>query len=202
MKPLSFALAAALLAAAPVASHAQETPGVKDVARVAAGTYKVDPNHTQVIWSVDHMGFSTLYGAFGQPSGSLTLDPKAPGDAKLSIEFPISGLTVTSEKFAAHLKTAELLDAAKFPKATFVSTKVEASGDTAKITGDLTLHGVTKPVTLDATFHGAGANPMSKAETVGFSATARLKRSDFGLGAFVPVVSDDVDLKLTAAFEK
>ncbi|WP_020184368.1 YceI family protein [Methylopila sp. 73B] len=202
MKPLSFVLAAALLAAAPVASFAQETPGVKDATRVAAGTYKVDPNHTQVVWSVDHMGFSTLYGAFGQPSGSLTLDPKAPGDAKLSIEFPISGLTVTSEKFAAHLKTAELFDAAKFPKATFVSTKVEASGDTAKITGDLTLHGVTKPVTLDATFHGAGANPMSKAETVGFSATAKLKRSEFGLGAFVPVVSDEVDLKLTAAFEK
>ncbi|GLK75077.1 polyisoprenoid-binding protein [Methylopila jiangsuensis] len=203
MKRLSLALAAALLVAAPAASYAAEgLPGAKEAARVTAGTYKVDPNHTQVVWSVDHMGFTPLYGAFGQPTGSLTFDPKAPSEAKLSVEFPISGLTVTSDKFSAHLKGDEFFDAAKFPKATFVSTKVEASGETAWITGDLTVHGVTKPVTLEASFFGAGQNPMSKAETIGFTATAKVKRSEFGLGAFVPAVADEVDLKIVGAFEK
>ena len=200
MKTLTAAFLALALTGAP--ALAQEVPGQADVSRVTGGTYKVDPNHTQVVWSVDHMGFSTLNGMFGQPSGSLTLDPKKASAARLTIEFPMSGLTVTSEKFAHHLASAELLDAAKFPTARFVSTSVEVSGERAAITGDLTLHGVTKPVTLNAAFHGAGVNPMSKAETIGFSADAKVKRSDFGLGAFVPVVSDEVDLKIVGAFEK
>jgi polyisoprenoid-binding protein YceI len=202
MKRLSFALAAALLMAQAAVSHAQSVPGAKDVSRVSGGTYKADPNHTQALWSVDHMGFSTLHGMFGQITGALTLDPKNPSAAKLTIEAPMTGLTVTSDKFATHVSGNEFLDVAKFPAARFTSTSVEVSGETAKIAGDLTLHGVTKPVTLDATFHGAGVNPMSKAETVGFSATAKLKRSDFGLGAFAPVVSDEVELDIVAAFEK
>lgn len=200
MKTLAAALIALSFSAAP--AFAQSVPGAAEASRVTGGTYKVDPNHTQVIWSVDHMGFSTLTGMFGQPSGSLTLDPKKPGDASLNVIFPVSGLTVTAEKFATHLKSAELLDAAKFPNATFKSTAVSVNGDSATITGDLTLHGVTKPVTLAARFHGAGLNPMTKAETVGFSATGTVKRSDFGLGAFVPVVSDEVQLTIAGAFEK
>ena len=180
----------------------KEMPGKDDPARISGGVYKVDPNHTQVAWSVDHMGFSTLFGMFGQPSGQLTLDPKAPGEAKLEIEFPISGLTVTSEKFETHLKSAELLDAAKFPTAAFRSTSVVVTGQKAKVAGDLTVHGVTRPVTLDVAFHGAGINPMNKAETVGFSGTTKLKRSEFGLGAFVPVVSDEVTVTVVGAFEK
>lgn len=201
MKILSTALLAASLAFAGPAL-AQEVPGKADAARISGGIYKVDPNHTQVAWSVDHMGFSTLFGMFGQPSGQLTLDPKKPADAKLEIEFPISGLAVTSQKFDAHLKSAELLDAAKFPTATFRSTSVEVSGQKAKVTGDLTVHGVTRPVTLDVAFHGAGVNPMSKAETVGFSGTTKLKRSEFGLGLFAPAVSDEVTVTVVGAFEK
>ncbi|WP_271167637.1 YceI family protein [Hansschlegelia plantiphila] len=200
MKKFALAFAAALLLATPVL--AQETPGAADPSRVSGGVYKVDPNHTQVVWSVDHMGFSTLTGMFGQMSGSLTLDPKDPSAAKLEIEAPMAGLTVTAEKFHAHLLSKELLDAGKFPSASFKSTSVAVSGQTAKITGDLTLHGVTKPVTLDAVFQGAGVNPMSKAETVGFSATGSVKRSDFGLGAFAPVVSDELRLTIAGAFEK
>lgn len=202
MKLFSSALLAAALALSAGPSMAQEMPGKADVALVTGGTYKVDPNHTQVAWSVDHMGFSTLFGMFGQPKGQLVLDPKSPKDAKLEIEFPMTGLTVTSEKFDAHLKSAELLDAQKFPTATFRSTTVEVSGQKAKVTGDLTVHGVTRPVTLVVAFHGAGINPMSKAETVGFSGTTKLKRSEFGLGAFVPVVSDEVTITVTGAFEK
>ncbi|MFL1874728.1 YceI family protein [Hansschlegelia beijingensis] len=201
MKQVLSALAIALVAAAtPVA--AQQVPGTADVSKVQAGTYKADPNHTQVVWSVDHMGFSMLTGMFGQITGSLTIDPKEPAKAKLEIEVPTSGLVVTSEKFAKHLATPEFLDVEKHPTATFRSTSIEASGEKATIVGDLTLHGVTKPVTLQAVFHGVGVNPMNKAETIGFSATAKVKRSDFGLGAFAPVVSDEVDLTIAGAFEK
>jgi polyisoprenoid-binding protein YceI len=201
MKKLASAIALALsLAAAP--AIAQDVPGKDDISRVKAGIYKVDPNHTQVAWSVDHMGFSTLFGLFGQPSGTLTIDPKEPAKTTLEVTFPMKGLTVTSEKFAAHLASAELLDAAKFPEATFTSRTVVPAGEKATIEGDLTLHGVTKPVILAASFHGAGVNPMSKADTIGFSATTTIKRSDFGLGLFAPVVSDKVELTIVGAFEK
>ena len=197
-KLLAAAGVAAVMIATPVLA---QTPGAPDVSRVAAATYKVDANHTQAVWSVDHMGFSILYGMFGSMSGTLTLDPAKPEAAKVSIEIPMSGLTTTSAGFTKHLSSADFFDVEKFPTAKFESTSVVVSGQTAKITGDLTLHGVTKPVVLDAKFTGAGANPMSKAPTVGFSATAKLNRSDFGLGRVVPVVGDEVDLKITAAFE-
>ena len=202
---LAAACAAVLAVAAPTSSFAQDAagmPGAADVARISGGTYKVDPNHTQVAWSVDHMGFSTLFGMFGQPSGSLALDPKDPKAAKLEVEFPMTGLTVTSDKFLNHLKSGDFFDTAKFPTATFRSTSVEPAGQKAKVVGDLTVHGVTKPVTLDVVFHGAGINPMSKVETVGFSGTTKIKRSDFGLGAYVPVVSDEVTITVVGAFEK
>jgi polyisoprenoid-binding protein YceI len=155
-----------------------------------------------VIWSVDHFGFSRLYGMVGGMSGTLELDPKRPAAAKLAIDIPLSGLTVTSPGFAKHLATADLFDTAKFPTARFVSRSVTVRGTQATIAGDLTLRGITKPLTLNARLHGAGANPMNKKQTVGFSATAKLKRSDWGLGYAVPAVSDEVTLEITAAFEK
>ena len=107
---------------------------------------------------------------------------------------------VTSAPFAGHLKSKDFFDAATYPTAKFVSTKVVATGDKATITGDLTLKGVTKPVVLQATFVGAGANPMNKKLNFGFRATGKINRSDFGLGMAVPVVSDKVDLTINAAF--
>lgn len=198
-------LAAAALSAAVLAAPASaQAPAVAAaaVAGVEAGAYNVDPDHTQVVWSVDHMGFSRLYGMIGQITGVLRLDPARPQAASLQIDIPLSGLKVTSADFARHLATPELFDTAKFPNAHFVSRRVQVKGRQATITGDLTLHGVTRPVVLDARFYGAGINPMSKAKTIGFSATARLKRSDFGLGYAVPAVSDQVELEITAAFEK
>lgn len=196
------AAAAAILLATPAFAQAPEMPGQPEAARVAAGTYKVDPHHTQAVWSVDHMGFSTLYGMFGEMSGTLTLDPANLSAAKLTIDIPMSGLTVTSSDFATHLASADFFEVEKHPAGRFVSTAVVVDGTKAKITGDLTLKGVTKPVVLDAELMGAGANPMSKAQTVGFTATSTIKRSDFNLGYAVPVVSDEVELKITAAFER
>jgi len=105
-------------------------------------------------------------------------------------------------KFNDHLMSPDFFDAAKFPTATFKSKSVAVDGTSADIVGDLTIKGVTKEVTLDASLVGVGANPMSKKETVGFSATTTIKRSDFGLGYAVPVVGDVVELKIVAAFEK
>lgn len=195
---LALAAAAALL----VGPASAQQPGSSDVDRVKAGSYKADPDHTQVAWSVDHMGFSTLFGMFGQITGTLNIDPKKLSDARLSIEIPMSGVTVTSEKFKTHLLSDEILDAQKFPTATFKSTAIEVRETKARIVGDLTLHGVTKPVVMIASFHGAGVNPMSKAETIGFSASSKVKRSDFGLTFASPMVSDEVDLTIVGAFEK
>ncbi|HEY9234392.1 MAG TPA: YceI family protein [Phenylobacterium sp.] len=201
-KLLAAAGLAATLIATPVLAQAPAMPGAPDVSRISAATYKVDPHHTQVVWSVDHMGFSILYGMFGEMSGNLTLDPANPSAAKVAIDIPISGMTNPSPAFTKHLQSKDFFDIATHPTAKFVSTAVVVNGQNAKITGDLTLHGVTKPVTLDAKLTGAGANPMSKVETVGFSATTTLKRSDFGLGYAAPVVGDEVKVKITAAFEK
>jgi polyisoprenoid-binding protein YceI len=198
----SLALLAAFALAGTTALAAQPKAAPAAAAKVQAGSYKVDPNHTQVIWSVDHFGFSRLYGMVGGMSGTLDLDPARPNAAKVAIDIPLSGLTVTSPGFAKHLATADLFDVASFPTARFVSRSVAVRGNQATIAGDLTLRGVTKPLTLAARLHGAGANPMNKKQTVGFSATAKLKRSDFNLGYAVPNVSDEVNLEITAAFEK
>jgi len=196
-------LAGTLSIAAAAAPAAQSSaPARSAVSAVQAGTYDADPSHTQVIWSVDHMGFSRLYGMVGAITGTLRIDPARPQQAAVQIDIPLSGLTVTSPAFGKHLQTPDLFDTAKFPTARFVSRNVAVGGQQATITGDLTLRGVTKPLTLRAHFHGAGTNPMSKAATIGFSAEGELKRSDFGLGYAVPAVSDTVKLEITAAFEK
>lgn len=197
-------LALALATAVPVLAQTPPTtvPGAPVASRVKAGTYKVDPAHTQVAWTVNHLGFNAYHGLFGDPTGTLTLDPARPAAAALSIDIPINRLASTSDKLNEHLLSADFFDMAKYPTARFVSTKVQVKGTTARITGNLTLHGVTKPVVLDARFIGAGDNPMTKVPTIGFEATTAIKRSDFGISYGVPVVSDRVELRITAAFEK
>ncbi|MBL8771935.1 MAG: YceI family protein [Phenylobacterium sp.] len=197
---LIVALTVGLAAAPALAQSPNASPAAARA--VAAGTYNVDPNHTIVTWSVDHMGFSRLSGMVGEMKGVLKLDPARPEAASVEIDIPLSGLRVTSPAFGKHLATGDLFDTAKHPTARFVSRSVKVNGLQAQIAGDLTLRGVTRPVVLDARFYGAGANPMTKAATVGFSAVAKLKRSEFGLGYAVPAVSDEVNLEIDAAFEK
>jgi polyisoprenoid-binding protein YceI len=176
-------------------------PGQPVAARVAAGTYQVDPAHTQVAWEVNHMGVSMLEGMFGASAGTLTLDPKKPAATKVDVTFTVDELAVTSAAFAKHLKSADFFNVAQHPTARFVSTAVTPKGAAAAtMTGNLTIKGITKPVTLDVTFVGAGANPMSKKLNVGFDAKGTIKRSDFGLGMAVPIVSDTVKLHVHAAF--
>ena len=190
----------ALLVATPVLA---QTPPTRDPAQIQTGTYAVDPGHTQVGWRVSHMGFSNYAGGFSDVSGTLELQPKNPAAAKLSVKIPVASVATTSAKLTDELKGDQWLDAAKFPDMTFVSTKVVPAGkDHAKVTGDLTLHGVTKPVTLDVTLIGAGVNPLSKKYTVGFEATGTLKRSEFGVKTYVPLIGDELHLTIAGAFEK
>lgn len=208
---LKFAVPAALaFAAAPmIAQMPMEAPGKMDASRVVAGTYTADANHTLVGWRVNHLGFTDYFGLLGSITGTLTLDPAKPADAKVSMTIPVSKILTASPGLNAHLlKPAPAGGKADFfganpADATFVSTSVVpgADGTSASITGNLTLNGVTKPVTIAATFAGAGTG-MDKALNVGFQGTTTIKRSEFGLGFIVPLVSDEVKLDISAAFVK
>lgn len=175
----------------------------KDPAAVQSGNYGVEPIHTRVLFAVSHLGFTTWYGNFTHVTGTLSLNPRDPTACKFDITLPIASVTTTNAKLDSELKSAQWLDAAKFPTAHFVSTKVVATGaGSADVSGDLTLHGVTKPLTLHVTFNGAGVNPLDKNYTAGFDARGTIHRSDFGVTKYVPLVGDDVELIISAAFER
>ncbi len=189
------ACAQLLAAAAPPITH--------DAARVKPGTYVVDPTHTQVLFSVLHLGFTNYYGNFSGVSGSLSVVPKKPSAMSVTISVPVSSVATTSTKLDGELKSADWLDAAHYPTMVFRSETVTPTGPTtADVAGTLTLHGVTKPLTLHATFIGAGVNLLDKKETVGFQLSGTVKRSEFNVTKYVPLVSDDVALMISAAFER
>lgn len=208
--PLVLIAATAAIATPIVAQQAMQAPGSKNPAAISGGTYTVDPNHTLIGWRVDHLGFNDYFGIFGSVTGTLTLDPKRPNAAKVDVTIPVSKVTTASAGLTAHLLRAGKdggkpdFFGANPADARFVSTSVVATGQRAKIAGNLTLNGVTKLVTLDASFSGAGKMPaqMGGKETVGFHATTMIKRSDFGVNYGIPMVSDAVKLDITAAFEK
>lgn len=169
------------------------------VAVAAPVTYTIDPTHTDVLFSWNHFGYSNPTGNLGQASGTIVFDKENPTASSVEVTFPIAGMDSHVSKLDDHLKSDEFLDAAKFPTITFKSTKVEkAAGEkTYTVTGDLTVHGVTKPVVLAATLNNAEMHPMKKVQAIGFDATATIKRSDFGVGAYVPKVSDEIKVRIT-----
>ncbi len=174
-----------------------------DQPSVQSGTYAVEPFHTRLLFSVNHFGFNDYFGEFTGVAGVLKLDPKNLNASQLDITVPVENITTTNAKLDGELRGADWFDAAQFPAMHFVSTKITQTGpNTAEIAGTLTLHGVSKPLILDATLTGAGVNPLDKTFTVGFRGQGHLKRSDFGVGQYVPLVSDDVNLIISAAFEK
>ena len=193
-------LALALAAGAGV--HAQSAANT-DPAAVQAGAYVLETSHARVLFATSHMGFSTWYGGFAGATGTLKLDPANAAASALEVSIPTANVTTTNAKLDDELKGPAWFDAAQFPTITFKSTKVALTGPTtAQVTGDLTFHGVTKPVTLDATFKASGTNPLSKAYTVGFEVKGKIKRSDFGVKTYVPLIGDDVELTISAPFEK
>lgn len=206
-------LAGGMTAFAPTltAQGAPQVPGAKDPARVTAGTYAADPNHSLIGWEVNHFGFNDYYGIFGDVAGKLEIDPANPSAAKVDVTIPVANVTTASKGLTDHLLRAgkdggkpDFFGPAPAP-ARFVSTAVKLDPvDATKvmITGDLTLNGVTKPVTFEAEFTGAGTNPYNKKATIGFEAETEIKRSDFGVSYAIPFVSDEVELDISVAFEK
>lgn len=179
---------------APVASA--QAPA--DAIQVASGTYKLDAGHTIVLAQWNHMGFSNPSANFGQVEGTLVYNAEDVSQSSVEVTLPLAGLNSFTAKFDEHLRSADFFDAAKFPSATFKSTKVESAGtNKLTVTGDLTIKDITKPVVLDVTINAAGEHPMMKVPAVGFDATTTLKRSDFGVGAYAPNVSDEVQLRIT-----
>lgn len=196
-------LIAAALIVAPVAAFAQSPVANPAPAAVQAGNYTVETSHTRVQFTVSHMGFSDWYGDLTGVTGSLVLDPKAPAKAKVDVTIPVASISTTNTTLDGELKSDAWLDAGKYPEIRFTSTGVTPTGPrTANITGNLTFHGVTRPVVLKAAFLASGVNPLSKGYTVGFNATTAIKRTDFGVKTYIPLIGDDVTLRISAAFEK
>ncbi len=199
-----FLLAAALLL--PLSAHAQE---MTSISNMPAGVYTVDQSHASLIFKVSHAGLSNYNARFKSMDAQITLDPKDPTKSVVTASIdPLSIETDNTSKeknFNKELATGEQwFNAKKFPKITFKSTKIEKTDDKhGKMTGDLTLLGVTKPVTLDVTFNGAYAEqPFSKKPTLGFSATTTIKRSDWGFDTYVPMIGDDIQIQIEAEFPK
>ena len=212
-KIIALSASAALALGAGVSLNAQnaptEMPGQMDLSRVTAGTYATDPAHTLVEWEVSHFGFNPYIGLFGDAEGTLTIDPADIAATQLDVSVPINSLAVVSEGLRDHmLRPGE--DGAEpdffgpdAGMARFVATDVRRVTNTSALaSGDLTMNGVTRPLAMLVEFTGAGANPMSDAQTIGFTGTATVTRSDYGIDYAVPMVSDDVELRITAAFER
>jgi polyisoprenoid-binding protein YceI len=199
------------IAAAPAifAQGAAQVPGMQDASRVTAGTYALDPAHTLVSWDVSHFGFNDYFGLFGNITGTMTMDPANINAAKFEIMVPVAEVTVASAGLKDHLLRAGKDGAAPDffgpapGMAKFTSSSVTRTGaTTANVSGMLTMNGKSAPVTLATEFVGAGTNPFNKKETVGFHARAVIDRTQWGINYGVPFVSKEVELTISAAFEK
>jgi len=167
-------------------------------AQAAPATYQLDPHHTMVLFSWSHFGFSHPTAELGLGQGTLTFDPQHPDQAKVEVTLPLAGLDTHVPALDEHLKKPDFFDAAKYPLVTYKSTKVEPlDKNHFRVTGDLTVHGVTHPVILQATLNRIGPHPMDKSPSIGFDATGTLKRSDFGVSMYTPNVSDEITLHIT-----
>ncbi|MBU3078879.1 YceI family protein [Sphingomonas quercus] len=195
-------LALLAVASATGAQAPNAIPGAPDPSRVAAGTYQVEPGHTQILFGVDHLGFTPYYGHFSEVSGTLTIDPARPAAAALDVTVPVASVRTTSTRLDEELASPMFFDAAKFPTMRFRSTAIQLRQAGALVQGELTLHGVTRPVALEVLFHGAGTNPNRKTATIGFEGRAHIKRSEFGVTYGLPGISDEVTVIIAAAFEK
>jgi len=160
--------------------------------------YQIDPTHTATVFSWNHFGFSTPSANFSDIQGTINVDNAKPANSSVNVTIPLSSLNTNVKALDEHLKTADFFDAAKYPNITFKSTKVQALGKNKyKITGNLTVKDVTKPVVLDAVLNKHGVHPMTKAESIGFNATTSFNRSAFGVGAYVPNVGDKITVNIT-----
>jgi polyisoprenoid-binding protein YceI len=163
--------------------------------------YKVDPVHSSVIFSIKHMGVTDFYGAFKEVTGSVNFDSTDPSKSSVELTVPVSAIDTRNEKRDQHLKGPDFFNASQFPTITFKSTKVEGSGGNFKVTGDLTLHGVTKPVMAE--FKKGGETKGQKGEVkTGGETRFTIKRSDFDMKFMTGPLGDDVNIILSVEASK
>ncbi len=167
-------------------------------AATAAEKFVLDASHSQVVFSYNHLGFSTTYGMFSGFEGEIIFDEADPAKSSVSVSMPVMSMFTGWEQRTGHFMSGDFFGAAEDDMVTFTSTAIEVTGDnTAKITGDLTMNEMTKSVVLDATLNKVGDHPMAGKPWMGFDATTTLMRSDFGVGAFAPAVSDAVEVTIS-----
>ena len=191
----------ALLTAAPALAAKLDAP---------SGSYNVDLTHTSVTWRVKHLGLSYYTARFAKLTSTVVLDAANPEKSKLEVTIDANSVRTDfpfpeKEDFDKVVGgDSRFLDGAKFPEIRFVSTAIAATGPkTGKITGNLTLRGVTKPIILDATFNGSMApNPMMKTQKIGVSARGSIKRTDFGMSFGTQFLGDEVELQIEAEYDK
>ena len=168
-----------------------------DLSEVPSGKYTLDSSHGYITFTYSHLGFSNPRVGFNSFDTELALDSSNPENSTVEVTINASSIDSRVAEFNEHLNGSDFFNTAEYPTITFKSTKVEASGEnTFNVTGNLTILGTTKPVTLAATINKAANHPMRNVPTVGLSASATLMRSDWGLGAYVPAVSDEVELSI------
>ncbi|MBR7689099.1 YceI family protein [Acinetobacter nosocomialis] len=183
LKTLSFGLAVAL---------------ASTVTLAAPVDYKIDPTHTATVFSWNHFGFSTPSANFSDIQGVIKVDNAKPANSYVNVTIPLSSVNTNVPALDKEFQQEAWFNAAKYPNITFKSTKVETKDKKHfKITGDLTVKGVTKPVVLDAVLNKQGEHPMAKVPAIGFNATTSFNRSDFGLGNYVPNVGDKITVNIT-----
>ena len=164
----------------------------------APQAYDLDASHSQIVFSYSHLGFSTTYGMFSGFEGQIMFDQEDPANSSVSVSMPTKSMLTGWEGRFNHFMSSDFFGASDEDMVTFTSTAIEITGDnTAMITGNLTLNNMTKSVVLDATLNQSGDNPMAGKAWAGFDATATLLRSDFGLGAFAPAASDEVEVMIS-----
>ncbi len=181
-----------------------QTAATRVPAEVQAGTYKLDPGHGKITWKVNHLGFSTYVGQFINVSADLTLDTANPSASTLTATVPLADVAPNDDGLKAHLQTPDFFNTAEFPTATFVARSIVVDREDpteADVIGDLTLHGVTRPVTLEVQFNQAGPS-MGNTYKVGFDGEATIRRSDFGMSYGLPAIGDEVELHIEGEFVK
>ncbi|MDH2566079.1 YceI family protein [Acinetobacter baumannii] len=183
LKTLSFGLAVAL---------------ASTVTLAAPVDYKIDPTHTATVFSWNHFGFSTPSANFSDIQGVIKVDNAKPANSSVNVTIPLSSVNTNVPALDKEFQEEAWFNAAKYPNITFKSTKVETKDKKHfKITGDLTVKGITKPVVLDAVLNKQGEHPMAKVPAIGFNVTTSFNRSDFGLGNYVPNVGDKITVNIT-----
>jgi len=164
----------------------------------APEAYVLDPSHSQILFSYNHLGFSTTYGLFSGFDGKIAFDQAEPAKSSVEVSFPVKTMLTGWQERFDHFMTKDFFDATDDEMVTFKSTAIEVTGEkTAKITGDLTLNGVTKSIVLDAALTQAGEHPMAKKPWAGFTGTTTLLRTDYNLGMFAPYVGDEVQVTIS-----